>query len=170
MAEENGKREPSLPLASRVLLKIKASPDKKVRAKMLAALAKLHHPWILPILLEELADPSEKVREKVVRALGSWEELPLELLYSRLKNQPWYVKTAVLQVLAAKKTVASIPAIAATLDDPNVEVRRQAADCLGKIGSKEALPLLVKLLKDSNPYVRQAATEAIQKTSRIRFA
>jgi len=169
MSEEKGKSEPSLPLASRILLKIKASPDKKVRVKMLTALAKLPHPWILPILLEALADPSEEVREKVVRGLSSWEQLPLEPLASRLKNQPWYVKTAVLQVLAAKKAVDSLPAIAATIDDPNVEVRRHAANCLGKIGGKEVVPLLVQLLKDSNPYVRQAATEAIQKASRIRF-
>jgi len=64
MPEEKGKSEPSLPLASRILLKIKASPDKKVRGKMLTALAKLPHPWILPILLEALADPSEEVEKR----------------------------------------------------------------------------------------------------------
>jgi HEAT repeat protein len=55
------------------------------------------------------------------------------------------------------------------LGDANADVRKCAAEALGEIGGRESLPLLVRLKKDANPYVRQAAQEGLKKASGIRF-
>lgn len=169
MAEDKKNKVYSHPLAERVLLKIQTTPDKATRAKMVKALAGLRQPWTLPLLLACLNDPSDSVREKIVGELSSWNELPLAELHSRLQKQPWYVKAAVLKILGRLAKRDSVEAIAGVIDDPNVEVRRQAALCLGEIAAKETLPLLVKLLKDASPYVRQAAELGIRKASKLRF-
>jgi HEAT repeat protein len=57
-----------------------------------------------------------------------------------------------------------------TLADTNVDVRRSAAEALGKIGGQEAIGMLVKLTKDGNIYVRQAAAGALSKISSVRFS
>ena len=54
-------------------------------------------------------------------------------------------------------------------DTTSVDIRRAAAEALGEIGGEEAMALLVQLIKDSSPYVRQAGEEAIQKASDVRF-
>lgn len=169
MSEDKKNKGYSHPLAKKVLRKIQTTPSKATRAKMIKALARLRQPWTFPILLECLPNSSESVQEEIVQELSSWNELPLQELHDRLQKQPWYVKATVLKILGRLANPGSVRAIAGVIDDPNVEVRRQAALCLGEIAGKEALPLLIKLLKDANPFVRQAAEKALQKASQLRF-
>ena len=49
------------------------------------------------------------------------------------------------------------------LKSKNSDVRKAAAVALGEIGSKEAVPHLIKALKDKKWYVRKAAAEALGK-------
>ncbi len=168
MAKEKNKTPPP-EIISRIIAKIRSTQDKKLRAKMIVALGRLRQPWIVPLFLEMLADPSEQVRQKIIRELSEWENLSCECLFPKLKNQPWYVKVSVLQILALRKEPKTIKALLTIIDDPNIEVRRQIAVCLGHIDSKEGIPLLVKLLKDSSPHVRLAAEESLRRISRLRF-
>ncbi len=169
MANERGQKAPPPEITARIIGKIRATQNKKLRAKMIVALGKLRQPWVVPILIETLADPSEDIRQKIIKQLGEWENLTCEYLFPKLKNQPWYVKVGILQILALRKESKAIRALSTIIDDPNIEVRRQIACCLGHIGTKEGIPLLVRLLKDSSPYVRQAAEEALRQISRLRF-
>jgi HEAT repeat protein len=79
------------------------------------------------------------------------------------------VKNRVLNILGIKKNPHSLSRIESILTDPNVEVRRTAALTLGQIGGKEALALLARMTKDTNPFVRKAAEKALQETSDLRF-
>lgn len=169
MAKERRQKAPPPEIISKIIAKIKATQNKKLRAKMIVALGKLRQPWVVPILIETLADPSEDIRQKVIRELGQWENLACECLFPKLKNQPWYVKVGILQILALRKEPKAVKALSTIINDPNIEVRRHIACCLGHIDTKEGIPLLVKLLKDSSPHVRLAAEEALRRTSRLRF-
>ena len=75
-----------------------------------------------------------------------------------------------LRALGRRKDSAAVPAIKKALADPNVDVRKSAAEALGEIGGKEALALLVRLTKDGSAYVRQAASDALRKVSSVRFS
>lgn len=82
----------------------------------------------LPVLQKALADEKASIRRLAVVYLGMIEsEKVLPLLYE------------------------------AVLNDPSVTVRRTAGDCLSDIGNPQAIPTMVKALKDKNKLVRWRA-------------
>jgi len=149
--------------------KIHATKNKEKRLKMVKALAKLKAPWIPLLFLIVLDDPIEEIRDIIIKELGKWENLDLNLFHQRLKKPPWYTKSAVLKILGLQKNPASIKHIDAVLKEPNVDVRRTAAQALGEIGGREAIPLLVKLTKDRNPHVKIPAEKALREVSDLKF-
>jgi len=156
--------------ADAVLRKLRSLPDRGRRLKILKAIAKLKAPWILRVLLDALKDPCETNRDFVIKELARREIWNLAPLLEKLHQPPWYVKSSVLKILCLRKEVQALAAIAKVANDPNVDVRRSAADALGEIGGQEAVGILVKLTKDQSAHVRQAAAEGLRKTSRVRFS
>jgi HEAT repeat protein len=71
--------------------------------------------------------------------------------------------------LSLKKSEKALFHIEAMITDPNVEVRRGIATCLGDIGGKKSLSMLMKLEKDNNRFVQTCAEAAIRKISKLRF-
>ena len=153
-----------------VLRKLSSLPDKQRRLKILRAISRLQAPWVLNVLLERLSDPSETVRDFLVKELSQREVWNYSAFYDRLTQPPWYMRSAVLRILGLRKDGAAVPLIKGLLADPNIDVRKSAAEALGEIGGKEALALLVKLTKDGSVYVRQAAGDALRKVSSVRFS
>jgi 3-methyladenine DNA glycosylase AlkD len=153
-----------------VLRKLRSLPDKERRLKILKAISKLQASWVLKVLLEALNDPCETNRDFLVKELSQREIWNFSALYEKLRNPPWYVKSAVLKVLGHRKDARALPSIEHVLADTNVDVRKSAADALGEIGGKEALALLVKLTKDKSAYVRTAAIDGLRRVSRVRFS
>jgi hypothetical protein len=156
--------------ADAVLRKLHSLTDKDKRLKILKAIARLNASWVLKVLLESLSDHCESNRDFLINELAKREIWNISALYERLSQPPWYMKSAVLRVLGQRKDAAAVPAIRTVLADPNVDVRKTAADALGEIGGKEALALLVALTKDSSSYVRQAAVTSLRKISSVRFS
>lgn len=156
--------------AEAVLRKLKSHADKGKRLKILKAISRLKTPWVLRVLLEALSDHSESNRDFLVRELGKREIWNFSPVYEKLSHPPWYRKSAVLKVIGLRRDSAAVPAIRTVLADPNVDVRKSAADALGEIGGKESLSLLVELTKDTSAYVRQAAVSALRKISSVRFS
>lgn len=159
----------SLPLVQSALHKLKTTADKNIRLKLLQSMVDLKAPWIVDILLGCLDDPSEEIGFLTVRTLGEWEDLEISVLYPLLSSGPWNVKNRVLKVLGIRKNPLCVKKIEGVISDPNAEVRRTAAHTLGLIGGEEALPLLVRLAKDDNPFVRKSAEKALLKTSDLKF-
>lgn len=121
-------------------------------------------------LLELLADPRENVREFIIKFLSSQEHsLPLELLVDKLKEPPWFRKTAILKIIANRKEILLLDSLAGLTNDPNTAVRCELARTLGALALPQALSLLSQLTKDANPYVRRTAERALAKASKIRF-
>jgi hypothetical protein len=156
--------------AEAFLRKLGSLTDKDRRLKILQAIARLTAPWVLSVLVGALNDPAERNRDFLVQVLAEreiWNPAPL---YEKLVSPPWYARSAVLKVLGRRRDPEALQAIEKTLADPNVDVRRSAAEALAEIGGKDALGILVRLAKDKNSYVRQAAKDALRKVSTVRFS
>lgn len=153
-----------------VIRKLNSLPDKNRRLKILKAISRLQAPWVLNVLLERLSDPSETIRDFLVKELSQREVWNYSAFYDRLAQPPWYTKSAVLRILGLRKDGAAVPVIKGLLADPNIDVRKSAAEALGEIGGKEALALLAKLTRDGSVHVRQAASAALRKVSSVRFS
>jgi HEAT repeat protein len=164
---------PDQPAASPVcrafLQKLGRTPDGAKRQRIIAACIKVRRPWSEELLWEALSDPSELVRDLVVRALCGRPALRPEWAVRRLRHPPWYARSSALSVIGRRRIREALAGIGAAVGDPNVEVRRAAAEALGEIGGEEAVRLLVRLKKDANPYVRAAAEDAIARTSGVRI-
>jgi len=121
-------------------------------------------------LLDLLADPRENIRDFIIKFLSSQElSLPLEILVDKLKEPPWFRKTAILKIIAQRQEILLLDSLAELINDPNTAVRCQLAQTLGALALPQALSLLSQLTKDTNPYVRRAAEKALAKASKIRF-
>jgi HEAT repeat protein len=152
------------------LRKLALTGDRQKRLKVLKAYARMDTRLADRVLVDALGDPCEEVRDFIVRELASREALDLELVCGRLTGPPWYARSAALRILALRKAEKAVRHIARVLEDANADVRKCAADALGEIGGREVLALLVKLKKDPNSYVRQAAEDGLRKASDVRFS
>jgi HEAT repeat protein len=152
------------------LRKIALTEDKQKRLKVLKAYARLDTRLAGKVLIEALGDPCEEIRDFIVRELGERESFDPDLAYAKLSGPPWYARSAVLRVLAARRPDGAVRHIERVLDDANADVRKCAAEALGEIGGKDALRLLVRLKKDQSPYVRLAAEKGLRKASEIKFS
>jgi len=157
------------PVCRAFVQKLGRTPDKARRQRILAACGKVARPWSEELLWECLADPNEGVRDLVVRALCARAEVRPGWAVRRLHLPPWYARSAALTVIGRRRLREALPGIGTAVGDPNADVRRAAAEALGRIGGEESVRLLVQLKKDANPYVRAAAEEAIGRTSGVRF-
>lgn len=153
----------------KILQKLKSIQDKDRRLHVIKALSTINRPWVGRVLSDCLDDPSEQIRDHLLVILGTWENLNVDRLYTRLNSPPWYVKSIILKLFGIRKEQKSIPHIAKLLSDDNVDVRKTAAETLGILGGKKSLALLAVLLKDKNQFVRSAAEKAIRKASEIKF-
>lgn len=162
---------PDIAAVSRAVLRkldILQARDKKM--KLIRSISRLDSAWACSVLYELLSDPSEEIRDLAVRELAPRGDCPLGSLYSRLRQPPWYVKSAILRIFCLRRDPGAVTAIGAVIEDPNVEVRRWAALALGRIGGPDARVLLVRLAKDRNPYVKQAAADALDKICDFKFS
>jgi HEAT repeat protein len=126
--------------------------------------------WINKVLLEALNDPCVEIREIIIKELGRRENTDLDLVCEKLTKLPWYVKSGSLRILEIKKDPQTIKSIAPLIKEMNADVRMTTAQVLGKIGGKEAVALLAKLVKDENHFVRVSAENALRKTSDLKFS
>jgi HEAT repeat protein len=158
------------PICGRFVQKLAKTPDKKKRLAVIKACAKVRAAWVEELFWESLGDSCEVVREFIIAELARRPTLDLGRALGRLGRPPWYARSAVIKLLGIHRAKGALPEIKKAFENTsNADIRRAAAEALGEIGGEEALGLLVGLKKDPNPYVRQAAEEAIRKASEVRF-
>ncbi|HBE19660.1 MAG TPA: hypothetical protein DDW51_19115, partial [Cyanobacteria bacterium UBA11367] len=68
-----------------------------------------------------------------------------------------------IQLLEITKSEGAIPELVRAFNHPDSDVRRSAAEALGKIGSDTAIPELVRAFKDPDSSVRISAADALGK-------
>jgi hypothetical protein len=150
--------------------KIAQAQERPKRLRLIRAYARLDPALSERILIDALGDPCEVVRDFIIGELSARPAIDVDLLCGRLKSPPWYSRSAVLRILTARKPAGAVAHIGTVLGDANADVRKCAAESLGEIGGREVLPLLVRLQKDPNPYVRAAAEEGLRKATEVRFS
>lgn len=156
-------------LRASALRKIHNAKDKNKRLKLINALFAITAPWSNEVLLEALSDSNEEIRNLIIQELGKRDDLDMEWVCQKLYHPHWYVKSSALKIIALKKNEKALFHIETMIKDPNVEVRRGIAACLGDIGGKKALSLLMSLENDKNRFVQTCAEAAIRKISKLRF-
>jgi HEAT repeat protein len=81
--------------------------------------------------------------------------------------QRYHDEMATYEAWAQGKAAPGTSGLADLLADPDAEIRRAAALSLGALGTKEALPTLVRLAKeDPEPRVREAALRAVERLAK----
>jgi hypothetical protein len=86
-------------------------------------------------------------------------------LIQTLSNRDWEARCAALRQIG-KPSARTVPVLLRLLkQDPHKEVRRSSAHGLQEIGAPrtKAVPALRAALKDKEPMVRNAATEALER-------
>lgn len=155
-----------------VLLPLLSDRDEFVRREAAYALGKSGNRAAVPSLIEVLnRDRQDGVRGAAAVALGELGDglavVPLtEILVptrrSRRTRNP-FVLLAAARSLGRLENSAGVPALLTTLNNESVdaEVRREAAGALGRIGDASALSSLQRFVAATDPYLAQAAREAL---------
>lgn len=117
------------------LLQVVTDPDPQVRSLALEALSSFREPQIAPVLVAALQDPVATVRQVAVTGLGLRSDLATELgLAKHLADRLW---------------------------DLNLDVCRQAAIALGRLGGTEAIIALEQVARSPHTPI-PLAVEAIR--------
>jgi len=151
------------PAAFPALTELLKDKSEFARAAAATALGKAKVETAIPALAELLKDHSELVREHAAYALGyigPEAKMVIPTLTELLKDKNGAVRGAAASALGEFGPDAKIAIMPLTelLDDKSEDVRRNATSALRHISPKAvAIPALIKLLKDKDWTVREAA-------------
>ena len=135
---------------TRLLIQSTQDQDPHIRSAAIQELGKLKNADLIPTyrsILTKIDEPPEVAYSAIV-AVGALCQ-PDEGSRDILPNAAPYVKIASILQLAARNN--------------NAQVRMHAAKLLGRLQSENAVDALIKLLADSNGYVKEAAIVALER-------
>lgn len=167
------------------LIPLLSDKDEFVRQQAAYALGQTRSRAAVDPLIERLSDKLDSVRGAAAVALGQIADAtavtslaavlnpqaglkPVKENQKSKREQNPFVLRAVARSLGQIGNRAALPALILVLQDEKAEddVRREAAYALGAIGDSSALPALRDALTARDPYLAEAAHEAIRKISR----
>ena len=150
-------------VANRLLL-ASLSDSPTVRAAAAESLGQIGHRPAVPRLIELLAnDPASSVRERAARALGEiGEKAATPTLERALADESPAVRVYVIEALGALGATQIATKLCAVLTtDENSSVREAAAVTLGKLGGRESLPTLIRILDHPQEKLAQLGSSSI---------
>ncbi|MBN1297654.1 PilT/PilU family type 4a pilus ATPase [bacterium] len=115
------------------------------------------------LLVSMMKDRDVNIRRSVVeviRILGDQDELWWKLI-RYLRDEDWWVRERITEILAEMGGEKIIEPIIALLDDPSEIVRRYAIEVLVKLGDRRAVEPLIRAVDDPDWWVRERAIEAL---------
>jgi HEAT repeat protein len=142
--------------------------DKKpfVRKTAAYALGKFGSPQGTAALIAALKDKDIEVRGAAAVALGDYaDQTAVAPLMVALEDKSDFVRAQSARALGVNGRAASQAVnilIRLLSSDKEQYVKRHAATALGQIGERAALPALERAARDDDPYLSQAASEAIK--------
>lgn len=168
------------------LLPLLGDKDEFVRQQVAYALGQTRSRAAVSALIERLADKKDSVRGAAAVALGQIGDdaavTPLAVVLnpqsgstpgkktqkSKRERNPFVLRAAA-HSLGEIGNRAAVPALLVVLQDEKAEddVRREAAFALGELGDTSAIPALRDALTARDPYLSQAAQEAIRRISKL---
>ena len=141
-------------------LKSERPADRWRAARQLANAPRTQRQKALTALREALDDDHPFVRWQAGRALAAHRSEGVAVLLSTLKEASPRCQAAAADALAYADRVNPEPLLQA-LTSPNATVRQSAAEALGHLSYRPALPRFITLLTDESPWVRRAAARAL---------
>lgn len=126
-----------------------------LRPVAVQALARIHHPATVPLLLEVLEDARSPVRATALDALGTFADpATLPVMQRGLNDPSAAVRSAAIRGLLSLRSTLDPAALAGwlapLLDDLNLAVAQQAAYGLGRLPLAVATAPLLSALADLN--------------------
>lgn len=115
------------------------------------------------LLVAMMKDKDVNVRRSVVeviRLLGDREDVWWKLI-RYLRDEDWWVRERVTEILSELGGVKIIEPIVSLLDDPNEVVRRYAIEVLMRLKDPRAVDPLIRSLRDPDWWVRERSIEAL---------
>jgi HEAT repeat protein len=142
------------------------------RIKALTSLATGDEAHLVPSVKRYLADRSPNVRATALDVVRKKELRELnELVLNLLRDKSDLVRDSAVECLGALHEGSAVRAswLYPMLKDPYFLVRIETLESLARIGDRNALPLIVRRLKDENVVVRAFAAESIAYLAGIEF-
>jgi HEAT repeat protein len=133
----------------------------QVKESVIQALVKINKPAI-PSLISALEGKRNNVREAAAETLGRIKDpASTEPLVQLLKDDDLGVRMAAGNALA-KIGKSAVPSLIMALTDSRNDVKKIAAETLGKIKDIESIGPLIQLLKDDDSGIRLTAERSLQ--------
>jgi len=118
----------------------------------------------IPALIRHLNSNNLSVRWQAAEALGTCGEKAVPLLLSALRSPFIPVRLGAVEALGAIRDRKAVsPLLGIVHHDTSLEVRWAAVLALGEIGSPDAVPFLLYLLRDPNRYLRYGAATTLDR-------
>ena len=115
--------------------------------KMLAALGQIKPPGSLEILLSALRDGDSRIRRSAAEALGALgDRQAVPALLSALHDEDGWTRITAAEALG----LGADPSLVRGLRELNKRIRRSAAEALGALGDRQAVPALLSALRDED--------------------
>lgn len=148
------------------LIKDLQSPDLKLRVNAIEELGELGNLKAIKPLSKLINDSNEQIRECSIWSLGRLKAS--DVLIDNLNHELDSVRKFIVEVLGNFEDENATRPLIKLLEDPDEEIRANAAWSLGKIGSKSALEPLIKCISDESEEVRENVAWALGKLKEIR--
>jgi hypothetical protein len=116
----------------------------------------------IPSLIRHLNNPDPSVQWHAAEALGTCGEKAVPLLLPALQSRVVPVRLGAIEALGAIRDLRAVsPLLGVVHHDASLEVRWAAVLALGEVGSPDAVPFLLYLLRDPNRYLRYGAATTL---------
>jgi hypothetical protein len=144
--------------------------------KLIYLLGELRAPESASLLLDIAGEPDQALKREAIRALGKIKNKNVSLALAgmfRNKDLEAETKMFLVQTLGERQELLAVPSLISILKEKSetVELKEKAAEALGKIGSREALPALTAVFDKggffSKPAPEKLKMKAAEALSRI---
>jgi HEAT repeat protein len=155
------------------LIRATRDPDDSVRKLAASTLGRItaRSEGAVPALAEMMQDPSTEVRcwaADVLGSLGSVARPAVPAMIAALTRQDIPARASILTNLGklAPADESVVPSLLKALDDPSAKIRATAVEALDRIAGShrvELVPVMLKVMEDSDDWVSKAAALVLGK-------